>query len=95
MKVNLTPQARDDLVAIRDWIAQDNERAAERVVSRILQTAMMFGKFSKLGRVGEIAGTRVFAVPGLPYQIVYAIAPEGEIDVLTVLHTRRKYPPAS
>jgi plasmid stabilization system protein ParE len=56
LKVNLTPQARDDLVAIRDWIAQDNERAAERVVSRILQTAMKFGQFPKLGRVGEVAG---------------------------------------
>jgi toxin ParE1/3/4 len=92
LKVNLTPQAMDDLVAIRDWIAQDNERAAERVVSRIIQTAMMFGQFSKLGRVGEVAGTRVFAVPGLPYRIVYAIAPEEEIDILTVLHTRRRYP---
>ena len=94
MKVNFTPQARDDLIAIRDWIAQDNERAAERVVSRIIQIAMMFGQFPKLGRVGEIAGTRVFVVPGLPYRVVYAILAEEEIDVLTVLHTRRRYPPA-
>jgi len=94
LKVNFTPQARDDLIAIRDWIAQDNERAAERVVSRIIQIAMMFGQFPKLGRVGEIAGTRVFVVPGLPYRVVYAILAEEEIDVLTVLHTRRRYPPA-
>ncbi|MEG3088063.1 type II toxin-antitoxin system RelE/ParE family toxin [Sphingomonas sp. PB4P5] len=81
------------MVAIHEWIAQDNERAAERVVSRLLQTAMMFGQFPKLGRLGEVAGTRVFAVAGLPYRIIFAIAPEGEIDVLTVLHTRRNYPP--
>lgn len=94
MRVNFTPEARDDLIAIRDWIAQDNERAAERVVSRIIQIAMMFGQFPKLGRVGDVAGTRVFVVPGLPYRIVYAIAAEKEIDVLTVMHTRRRYPPA-
>ena len=36
MKVSFTPQARGDLVAIRAWIAEDNERAAERVVARIV-----------------------------------------------------------
>jgi len=94
LRVNFTPEARDDLIAIRDWIAQDNELAAERVVSRIIQIAMMFGQFPKLGHVGDVAGTRVFVVPGLPYRVVYAIAAEEEIDVLTVLHTRRRYPPA-
>ena len=93
MRVSLTPQARDDLRAIRDWIAEDNERAADRVVSRIIQTAMMFGQFPMLGRTGQVPGTREFSVAGLPYLIVYAIASESEIDVLTVLHTRRKYPP--
>ncbi len=93
MNVSFTPQARRDLRAIRDWIAGDNERAAERVASRIIQTAMMFGQFPLLGRSGQVAGTREFSVVGLPYVIVYAIASESEIDVLTVLHTRRRYPP--
>jgi toxin ParE1/3/4 len=90
--VNFTPQARDDLFAIRDWIAQKDSRAAERVVVRIVQTAMMFGQFPLLGRAGQVDGTREFSVVGLPYLIVYALASESEIDVLTVLHTRRRYP---
>jgi toxin ParE1/3/4 len=90
--VNFTPQARDDLFAIRDWIAQNDSRAAERVVVRIVQTAMMFGQFPLLGRAGQVDGTREFSVVGLPYLIVYALASESEIDVLTVLHTRRRYP---
>lgn len=94
MIVRLTPQARDDLAAIRDWIAEDDERAADRVITRIIQTAMMFGQFPLLGRTGQIEGTREFSVVGLPYLIVYRIASEAEIDVLTVLHTRRRYPPA-
>lgn len=94
MNVNFTPQARGDLIDIRDWIARDDLRAADRVVSRILQTAMMFGQFPMLGRAGLVDGTREFSVAGLPYMIVYAIASETEIDVLTVIHTRRKYPAA-
>ncbi len=95
MNVGFTPQARDDLASIRNWIAEDNALAAERVVARIVQTAMMFGQFPLLGRAGQVRGTREFSVVGLPYVIVYAIASEREIDVLTVLHTRRRYPPSA
>ena len=93
MNVNFTPQARDDLLSIRDWIAADDDRAADRVVSRIVQAAMMFGQFPMLGRPGQVHNTREFPVTGLPYLLVYTIASETEIDVLTVLHTRRRYPP--
>ena len=93
MNVNFTPQARDDLLSIRDWIAQDDARIADQVIARIVQTAMMFGQFPMLGRVGRIAGTREFSVVGLPYLIVYRIESETEIDVVTVVHTRRQWPP--
>ena len=93
MNVGLTPQAYDDLLAIREWIARDDLRAAERVVSRILQTVEMFGSFPMLGRVGRAEGTREFSVTGLPYVIVYAISSETDIDVLTIVHTSRQYPP--
>ena len=94
MTVSFTPQARDDLAAIREWIAIDDERAADGVVARIVQTAMMFGQFPMLGHAGTVEGTREFSVVGLPYLIVYQVAQSGEVDVLTVLHSRRRYPPA-
>ncbi len=93
MNVNFTPQARDDLFSIRDWIAEDDARVADQVIARIVQTAVMFGQFPMLGRVGRIVGTREFSVVGLPYLIVYRIESETEIDVVTVVHTRRKWPP--
>jgi addiction module RelE/StbE family toxin len=92
LNVHFTPQAYDDLTSIRDWIGEDDVRAADRVVGRIVQTAMMFGQFPLLGRPGRVDGTREFSVVGLPYLIVYAIASETEIDVLTIVHTRRRYP---
>lgn len=93
MNVNFTPLARDDLLAIKSWIAEHDKRAAERVISRIRQTAIMFGQFPLLGRKGQVEGTREFSITGLPYVIVYRIASESEIDILTVLHERRRYPP--
>ncbi|MET0363427.1 MAG: type II toxin-antitoxin system RelE/ParE family toxin [Sphingobium sp.] len=92
MNVNFTPQARDDLQAIRDWIAQDDPRAGDSVVARIVQTAMMFGQFPLLGREGLVQGTREFSVVGLPYVIVYRLESETDLDVLTVMHARQKYP---
>lgn len=92
MNVSFTPKAYDNLRTIRDWIAEDDARAADRVINRIVQTAMMFGQFPLLGRQGRVEGTREFSVVGLPYLIVYLIVSESEIDVLTVVHTRRRYP---
>ncbi|MDB5703707.1 MAG: addiction module toxin, RelE/StbE family protein [Sphingomonas bacterium] len=92
MNVSFTPEALADLRAIRDWIAIDNPVAATEVLSRIRQTAMMFGNFPLLGRPGRIGGTREFPVTGLPYTIVYRVASETEIDILTVIHQRRRFP---
>ena len=62
------------------------------MIARIVQTAMMFGQFPMLGRAGLVETTREFSVVGLPYVIVYRTTSETELDVLTILHARRKYP---
>ena len=92
MNVNFTPQAQDDLRAIRDWIAQEDRLAAERVISRVRQTVMMFEQFPLLGHEGDVADTREFKVTGLPYLIVYRIASPTDLDILTIIHSARKYP---
>lgn len=79
-------------MAIREWIARDDQRAADRVLSRIRQTILMLGQFPMIGRMGAVDGTREFSVTGLPYLVVYQIVSPTDLDVLTVLHTRRKYP---
>jgi toxin ParE1/3/4 len=92
LNLSFTPQALSDLHSIRDWIAKDDPRAADRVISRIRQTVLMFEQFPLLGHPGEVADTREFKVTGLPYLIIYRIASATEIDILTVLHSSRKYP---
>ena len=93
MNVNFTPLAVEDLKSIRDWISEDDERSADRALSRIRQTAMMIGQFPLMGRRGLVPQTREFSVVGLPYLIVYRLASETDLDILTIMHTRRRYPP--
>lgn len=92
MKTRFSRRAEADLDEIRDYIARDDERAADRVVSRIRQTVEMFNEFPMLGHEGDVEGTREFKVTGLPYLVVYEIISSTEITVLTVIHNRRNYP---
>tara|TARA_R110002020_G_scaffold226853_1_gene437358 strand:+ start:302 stop:592 length:291 start_codon:yes stop_codon:yes gene_type:complete len=93
LNVSFTPQAVDDLVEIHSHIATIDRLSADRVLSRIRQVIEMFEIFPLLGREGVVEGTREFAISGLPYTIVYRIASATELDVLTIIHQRKLYPP--
>ncbi|MDQ0465877.1 toxin ParE1/3/4 [Caulobacter ginsengisoli] len=93
MSIRFTPEAASDLRAIHTYIAKHNDRAADRVIARIRQSIMIFERFPMLGREGRVAGTREFAIPGLPYTVVYRIVSDTDLDILTILHQRLKYPP--
>lgn len=45
-----------------------------------------------LGHDGDVTGTREFKVTGLPYLIVYKIASATDLDILTIIHQRRRFP---
>ena len=92
MNVNFTPQAFDDLKSINNYIAQFDELAAVRVISRIRQSVMMLETFPLIGREGQVEENREFSIPGLPYIIVYTISSVTDVDVLTIIHERQQYP---
>jgi len=94
LNVNFAPEALSDLQNIYDYIAGFDATVAERVISRIRQAAQMFESFPLLGREGVVKDTREFSIPGLSYIIVYRIASETEVDVLTIIHDRQQYPTA-
>jgi len=93
LNVNFTPQAIADLSEIHAHIAQFDRNAADRVLSRIRQVIEIFENFPLLGREGIIEGTREFAISGLPYTIVYWIISASDLDILTIIHQRKRYPP--
>lgn len=93
MNVNFTPQAISDLSEIHDHITEFDSNAADRILSRIRQVIEIFESFPLLGREGSIHGTREFAISGLPYTIVYRITSAVDLDILTIVHQRKLYPP--
>jgi toxin ParE1/3/4 len=93
VNVKFTPEALSDLRHIQHYISQYNPRAADDVISRIRQTVMIFERFPLLGREGRVEDTREFAIPGLPYTIVYRIVSPTDLDILTIIHQRLQFPP--
>ncbi|KAB1127237.1 type II toxin-antitoxin system RelE/ParE family toxin [Neorhizobium galegae] len=82
-----------DLSEIHTRIAQFDRNAADRVLSRIRQVIEIFENFPLLGREGSVNDTREFAISGLPYTIVYRILSPSDLDILTIIHQRKRYPP--
>jgi addiction module RelE/StbE family toxin len=92
LNINFTPEAIADLNAIHGYIAQDNARAADSVIQRILQAVAVLENFPLLGRPGQVEETREFSISNLPYFAVYEIADETRIEIIAIMHTARQYP---
>jgi toxin ParE1/3/4 len=91
LKLRFSAQADHDLDAIKSYIAQDNQAAAEKTVTRILQSILYLQDYPRLGRPGIVPDTRELGILGLPYKAVYRI--EGDtILIVTIVHMSRMYP---
>jgi addiction module RelE/StbE family toxin len=91
MEIIWRPAALNDLESVRDFIARDNPRAAERVHASIRAAVDPLTDFPHVGRAGRVDGTRELVVAGLPYIIVYRAA-ETQVRILAVIHTSRQWP---
>lgn len=87
-----SPQAREDILDIWRFIAEDSEEAATALVHRFDQVIQMLADNPLAGRERtELArGIRSFAVGN--YIIFYFALPDG-IDVVRVLHGARDIGP--
>jgi toxin ParE1/3/4 len=92
LKVSFTPRAEADLEAVYAYIAVDDEKAAKRVATRILQAIMRLERFPELGRIGRVAQTRELPITGLHYFAVYRPVGNDEIEIVAIVHARRRFP---
>ena len=86
----IAPEARQDLRAIRDYIAEDDPKAARRFVIRLRDMARMLAGASAIGRARpEIgAGIRSFVVNR--YVLFYRpLTGAAGIELVRVLHGAR------
>ncbi|AKP91659.1 type II toxin-antitoxin system RelE/ParE family toxin [Achromobacter ruhlandii] len=83
--------ARADLLAIVDYISDDNPDAAQRLKDDIETKAAQLPAHPGLYRPGRIAGTREMVVRA-NYIIVYA-ADALAVRILRILHAAQQWPP--
>lgn len=87
MRIVWRPRARDDLLAILEYIARDNPGAAVAILDRIERQVEQLAGFPELGRFGRLTGTRELVVTGTPYIAAYEVAGE-RIRILRVCTER-------
>ena len=83
--------AQADLLAIVDYISDDNPDAAQQLKDDIETKALGRTVRPRLYRAGRVAGTREMVVRA-NYVVVYAEG-MGRIVILRVLHAARQWPP--
>lgn len=91
MAVRWTTAALSDLDEAHDYIAEDDELAADSVAQRLTDAVSYLEDHPTLGRAGRLRGTRELVVSGTPFIVVYRVRSD-ELQVLRVLHHSRRWP---
>lgn len=92
-RVVWTRPAREDLRAIRDYIARDSARYARLVVEQLVHAVDRLRDFPLSGRVvPEMAQSTIREVIEGSYRIVYRVTAD-EVQIVAVVHGARQFPP--
>jgi toxin ParE1/3/4 len=91
MQIIWRRSALNDLETIREFIAQDNPQAAARVRDAIRSAVGRLAVHPNLGRTGRVEGTRELIISSAPYIIAYRVV-EGQVRILAIIHTSRRWP---
>jgi toxin ParE1/3/4 len=92
MKIAWSPEAIEDLVSLRAYIAEDNPAAARRTVQHIVESIeQLLPDNPRIGRAGRVPGTRELIIPRTPYIVPYRFQ-RTTIQILRVYHAARRWP---
>jgi toxin ParE1/3/4 len=84
--------ARADLLAIIDYISDDNAAAAQRLKDDIEAKAAKLPESPKQYRAGRVSGTREMVVR--PNYVVIYVEDRRAVTILRVLDAAQQWPPA-
>lgn len=90
-RVDFTKRAATEYLKGLLFIAAEDLSAANLLQDRIEEVLALLPRRPHIGRPGIVAGTREFPVSKTSYTIVYRVRARA-IQVLRVLHQRRRYP---
>jgi len=90
VKINWTPQSKNDLVSIAEYIAQDSQKFARIQIKRIRERVKQLKKFPNSGRVvPEYEDENLKELILGNYRIIYRISSVNRIDIVTVHHSAK------
>ena len=84
-------RSAQDLLDIEDYIARDNQVAADRVVAHIRERALLLESDPSLGKRRLTTSHRELVLTRFPFTIVYRVR-GGSVLISRVLHQRRRFP---
>lgn len=92
MNIVWSPEAIEDLLSLRAYIAEDNPAAARRAVLPVLESIeQLLPDNPQIGRAGRVPGTRELVIPRTPYIVPYRFQ-RTTIQILRVYHGARRWP---
>lgn len=92
MKIQWTNTAIGDLADLRIHIAQTSPDSAAEIAERILGAVEVVLQYPEIGKPGRARGTNELVIAGTSYILVYR-AFRAKVQILRVLHGRRRWPP--
>lgn len=94
MKILWTKAADEQLSVACDYVASDKPSAADKLHSQIIEQVQQLAAYPLAGRTGRVFDTRELVIAGTPYLVAYRITHKSEIQILAVLHGKRRWPVA-
>jgi toxin ParE1/3/4 len=92
VKIIWSPEAIDDLAALRAYISRDNPAAARRVALHLLEMVeTTLAENPHIGRPGRVPGTREFVIDKTPYIVPYRVK-DNALQILRIYHGARRWP---
>jgi toxin ParE1/3/4 len=88
------PQAKRDLMEHADYIAQNSMDASDRFLKATDKALRQIAEMPGIGASRdfhnpELAGLRVWPVPGFRRYLIFYRATEDQIEIIRVLHSAR------
>lgn len=91
MQIRWTKKAKQNLLCVEKYIAEDNPTAAIKTVLKIIEKIGILAEHPNVGRSGRVFGTQELVISGSPYLVIYRIKINC-VEILRVLHSAMPWP---
>ncbi len=91
MKIVWTRLALSDLDRAYSYIAEERPASAAHIIERMEKAAQVLIHHPQMGRRGRVGGTYELVISHTPFIMAYRVKAD-KIEILSVIHTSRKWP---